>query len=56
MGADKVAIIGILRRGAPLADRLTEALVQQFKLPVPLRLDLKIKRYADDPDLITRPS
>lgn len=52
MGADKVAIIGILRRGAPLADRLTEALVQQFKLPVPLRLDLKIKRYADDLTLL----
>jgi len=52
MGADKVAIIGILRRGAPLADRLTEALVQQFKLPAPLRLDLKIKRYADDLTLL----
>lgn len=52
LGADKVAIIGILRRGAPLADRLTAALVQQFNFPEPLRLDLKIKRYADDLTLL----
>jgi pyrimidine operon attenuation protein/uracil phosphoribosyltransferase len=47
-GADKVAVIGILRRGAPLADRLVEILVNQYALPKPLRLDLSVKRYADD--------
>lgn len=43
-----VAIIGVLRRGAPLADMLTQSLIRQFNLPQPLRLDLKVKRYADD--------
>ena len=52
LGHSKVAIIGVLRRGAPLADLLTEVLIQQFKLPQPLRLDLKIKRYADDLTLL----
>lgn len=47
-----VAIIGVLRRGAPLADMLTQSLVRQFKLPEPLRLDLKVKRYADDLKLL----
>lgn len=51
-GHDQVAVIGVLRRGAPLADRLTEALVHQFKLMPPLRLDLKVKRYADDLTLL----
>lgn len=47
-GQEKVAVIGVLRRGAPLADRLVESLNRQFKLAPPLRLDLKVKRYADD--------
>ena len=51
-GQEKVAVIGILRRGAPLADRLTQALRQQCNLPAPLRLDLKVKRYADDLTLL----
>ena len=51
-GHDKVAIIGVLRRGAPLADRLSAALGRQFGLPTPLRLDLKVKRYADDLKLL----
>jgi len=51
-GQEKVAIIGVLRRGAPLADRLAESLRQQFNLPEPLRLDLKVKRYADDLKLL----
>jgi len=50
--ASKVAVIGVLRRGAPLADRLCEALVRLFQLPPPLRLDLKVKRYADDLTLL----
>lgn len=52
MGQDKVAIIGVLRRGAPLADLLAASLAKQFKLPPPLRLDLKVKRYADDLKLL----
>lgn len=51
-GHDKVAIIGVLRRGAPLADMLTQSLIRQFNLPQPLRLDLKVKRYADDLKLL----
>lgn len=41
-------VIGILRRGAPLADRLVERLVQRHRMAAPLRLDLAVKRYADD--------
>jgi pyrimidine operon attenuation protein / uracil phosphoribosyltransferase len=52
LGRDQVAIIGVLRRGAPLADQLTERLVRQHHLPAPLRLDLKVKRYADDLTLL----
>ena len=52
LGQDKVAVIGVLRRGAPLADRLVESLTQQFKLVQPVRLDLKVKRYADDLKLL----
>lgn len=51
-GARQVAVIGILRRGAPLADRLTTQMVQRHGLPQPLRLDLKVKRYADDLTLL----
>jgi pyrimidine operon attenuation protein/uracil phosphoribosyltransferase len=52
VGQDKVAVIGVLRRGAPLADKLTESLRQQFQMPEPMRLDLKVKRYADDLTLL----
>jgi pyrimidine operon attenuation protein/uracil phosphoribosyltransferase len=51
-GQEKVAVVGILRRGAPLADRLVQSLARQFNLPLPLRLDLKIKRYSDDLTLL----
>lgn len=51
-GRQRVAVIGILRRGAPLADRLTAAMVEKFQVPQPLRLDLSIKRYADDLTLL----
>lgn len=50
--SDKIAVIGILRRGAPLADRLVEAMARRYKLPRPLRIDLKVKRYADDLTLL----
>lgn len=48
----KLVVIGILRRGAPLADRLTEGLVRRHRVPRPLRLDLAVKRYADDLTLL----
>ena len=51
-GRDRVALVGILRRGAPLADRLAERLVRDHGLAPPLRLDLKVKRYADDLTLL----
>ena len=51
-GQGKVAVIGVLRRGAPLADMLARVLQDEFKLSVPLRLDLKVKRYADDLTLL----
>jgi pyrimidine operon attenuation protein/uracil phosphoribosyltransferase len=47
-----LTVIGILRRGAPLADRLTECLVRRHGVPAPLRLDLSVKRYADDLTLL----
>lgn len=51
-GQGKVAVIGVLRRGAPLADMLACVLQDEFKLPAPLRMDLKVKRYADDLTLL----
>lgn len=48
----RLVVIGILRRGAPLADRLTEHMVQLHGVPPPLRLDLAVKRYADDLTLL----
>lgn len=50
--AHAVAVVGILRRGAPLADMLAERLVHQHQLQVPLRLDLQVKSYADDLQLL----
>jgi pyrimidine operon attenuation protein/uracil phosphoribosyltransferase len=51
-GRDRVAIVGILRRGAPLADRLQARLAESWGLADCVRLDLQIKRYADDLTLI----
>lgn len=44
----KLAIVGVLRRGAPLADMLTELLVHQHGMGRPVRINLSVKRYADD--------
>jgi pyrimidine operon attenuation protein/uracil phosphoribosyltransferase len=52
VGCEDVAVIGILRRGAPLADRLASALQVRHGCPPPLRLDLAISRYADDLSLL----
>lgn len=51
-GRQRVAVIGIRRRGAPLADLLTERLVAVHGMTPPLRLDLLVKRYADDLTLL----
>lgn len=51
-GASRVAVVGIRRRGVPLANRVTEALVRDFGIKAPLRLDLAIQRYADDLTLL----
>ncbi|WP_018076788.1 bifunctional pyr operon transcriptional regulator/uracil phosphoribosyltransferase PyrR [Thiobacillus denitrificans] len=51
-GRTRIAIVGILRRGAPLADRLQTRLVEIYGLAGCVRLDLMIKRYADDLTLL----
>lgn len=43
-----LVVVGILRRGAPLADRLHARLASDYGLADCVRLDLQIKRYADD--------
>ncbi len=51
-GRSRIALVGILRRGAPLADRLHACLVRDYGLRDCTRLDLQIKRYADDLTLL----
>ncbi len=51
-GRTKIAIVGIVRRGAPLADRLHEHMMDVYGLRDCVRLDLQIKRYADDLTLL----
>jgi pyrimidine operon attenuation protein/uracil phosphoribosyltransferase len=47
----EVALVGILRRGEPLAQRLQQALVNQG-LPCWPLYPLRLKRYADDLSLL----
>lgn len=51
-GADQVSLVGVLRRGAPLADMLQERLVQRLPRTDMQRIDLSIKRYSDDLKLL----
>jgi pyrimidine operon attenuation protein/uracil phosphoribosyltransferase len=51
-GRTQITIVGILRRGAPLADRLQARLQAIYGLTNCMRLDLQIKRYADDLTLL----
>lgn len=51
-GRTQVAIVGILRRGAPLAERLHARLQDLYGLRDNVRLDLQIKRYTDDLTLL----
>jgi pyrimidine operon attenuation protein/uracil phosphoribosyltransferase len=50
-GERKLAIVGVLRRGAPLAGMLAERLARRG-MPPTLRMDLTVKRYGDDLSLL----
>lgn len=53
LAADACLVVaGIVRRGVPLADRISALLVERFGLRVERRIDLDIKRYADDLTLL----
>lgn len=52
VGKQRVMIVGILRRGAPLADMLYQKLLNNFKLDNLSRMNLQIKRYSDDLKLL----
>jgi len=49
--AEQPMLLGILRRGAPLAEMLQQRLHDRFGLDVP-RHGLKLKRYGDDLTLL----
>ncbi len=51
-GKQRIMIVGILRRGAPLAEMLHSRLMKRFKLAHISLMYLNIKRYADDLTLI----
>lgn len=48
----RLMIVGILRRGAPLAEMLHNRLVNHFNLTNIALMNLHIKRYADDLTLL----
>lgn len=52
IGKENVLIVGILRRGAPLAEMLHKRLMVDYKLTNVSLLNLQIKRYSDDLTLI----
>ena len=52
LGSSNVLVVGILRRGAPLAEMLSKQLAPMLRLKKVPRLDLSIKRYADDLTLL----
>ena len=45
-------MVGVLRRGAPIADMLQKAIHAIDPKRAPIRLDLLVKRYADDLTLL----
>jgi pyrimidine operon attenuation protein/uracil phosphoribosyltransferase len=51
-GVERITLVGVLRRGAPLADRLLKRLYEHLPVATIERLDLSIKRYADDLTLL----
>jgi pyrimidine operon attenuation protein / uracil phosphoribosyltransferase len=52
LAGESALLIGVLRRGAPLADRLSAALQRLPGAAVCSRLDLHVKRYGDDLSLL----
>lgn len=48
IGRQRVMIVGILRRGVPLADMLQQKLIKHFQMSNLSRMNLQIKRYSDD--------
>jgi pyrimidine operon attenuation protein / uracil phosphoribosyltransferase len=52
LDARPALLVGILRRGAPLADRLKAAMAELPGAPEVTRLDLQVKRYGDDLSLL----
>lgn len=52
LDATPTVILGMLRRGAPLADRLHQALQQRSLNTTFQRIDVKVKRYADTLELL----
>lgn len=51
-GVKQVSLVGVRRWGAPLADKLHERLRQHLPKTDMERIDLSIKRYADDLKLL----
>lgn len=51
-GKENIMIVGIIRRGAPLAKMLHKRLAGQFMLTGIALMNLQIKRYADDLTLL----
>lgn len=51
-GVNQVTLVGVRRRGAPLADWLRQRLTPRLPGADIARLDLLIKRYADDLTLL----
>lgn len=51
-GRDRAALVGVLRRGAPLAARIAERLERDHGIAGLELLDLKIERYSDDLKLL----
>ena len=51
-GSERPTVVGILRRGVPLADRLSVRLRRDHGIDEIGRLNLAIKRYADDLSLL----
>ena len=54
LDATPVTLVGVLRRGAPLADRVLARLREHAPRAEIARLDLEVKRYADDLALLRR--
>lgn len=52
IGKEHIMIVGILRRGAPLAEMLHSKLKKNFNLANISLMNLQIKRYADDLTLL----